>query len=360
MRCRLLQPLASGRAKAAEEAEEAEETGEQGAALDQPSQTAKSCMAAWLDATEAREAEAAAAAGDAGQGATLRTTRTAAEGVGEEEGLATVRLGNLESLDSLDLGSLDVEEEGGTLRAEVGRGEAARGGEAEAVTRRSSGSCGYPSEAAACLPPDSSAPPDPPDSHTSTASTASTAATVSAASTSAASAIPATATPSHHASAAPPPPPNRPPRPPRPPPAPPASVSGAGAAHTPRTSRALSTASSLFASLGAMEYVRIASHALDHTEDREAKGGDLSHLGHPLPGQPPSEGGTLHKLRAPPSRPPTDLAYGETAEMAQVRAWHGTCNMHGTYSCHAHPLAMLHSLTRRSSLWRCMNVPVAQ
>ena len=137
-------------------------------------------------------------------------------------------------------------------------------------------------------------------------------------------------------------------------------MSGAGAAHTPRTSRALSTASSLFASLGAMEYVRIASHALDHTEDREAKGGDLSHLGHPPPGQPPSEGGTLHKLRAPPSRPPTDLAYGETAEMAQVRAWHGTCNMHGTYSCHAHPLAMLHSLTRRSSLWRCMNVPVAQ
>ena len=31
-----------------------------------------------------------------------------------------------------------------------------------------------------------------------------------------------------------------------------------------------------------------------------------------------SEGSTLRKLQMPPSRPPTDLAYGETAEMAQV------------------------------------------
>eukprot|EP00964_Phaeocystis_antarctica_P158599 scaffold129347_cov33-Phaeocystis_antarctica.AAC.1 len=69
-----------------------------------------------------------------------------------------------------------------------------------------------------------------------------------------------------------------------------------------------------------MEYVRIASHALDHTEAQDAKGGHLGHLGHT-----PSEGGTLHKLRAPPSHPPTDLAYGETAEMAQARVWHGTC-----------------------------------
>ena len=88
-----------------------------------------------------------------------------------------------------------------------------------------------------------------------------------------------------------------------------------------------------------MEYVRIASHALDHTEALDAKGGHLGHLGHT-----PSEGGTLHKLRAPPSRPPTDLAYGETAEMAQARVWHGACLVHAWYmhgTCVVHAWYML-------------------
>ena len=354
VRCQLLQPLASGRAKAAEEAEEAGEAGEageQGAALDEPGETARCGMAAWLDATEARGA-GEEEAGEEGQGATLRTPRTAAEAGEEEEGLATIRLDSLGSLGSLGLGGIDAEGEGGTLRARMWRGEAARGGEAEEaeeVQSHGSGSCGYSSGAATCLPPD---PPHPTASTTSSASAATTATAASstavstAASSTAASAVSATtatATQSHQASAAPPPPPNRPPRPPRlprPPRPPPASVRGSdGAAHTPRTTRALSTASSLFASLGAMEYVRIASHALDHTEALDAKGGHLGHLGHT-----PSEGGTLHKLRAPPSRPPTDLAYGETAEMAQARVWHGACLVHAWYmhgTCVVHAWYML-------------------